>query len=204
MSAALISRSLMFSPSALPSPVLTSALRQTLPSDDIHAPVRQALYNVLADKYTVLIDCASERGVLPPDVRERVCGDLGRAILRACVKDPTRLESAVVLLYGDAEACASTRALINEAFPVIVMVPTERDVTLYRDDEVIATFGKVPHKPWTFLRVALDIAGEAGKGAEVLSYAGPYGDAAMHDAIPVSFPLQDRVGVSTHPARLTT
>ncbi len=164
----------------------------------MHAQVRQTLYNVLADKYTVLIDCESERGVLPSDVRERVCGDLGRAILRACVEDPTRLESAVALLYGDVEMCASVRASINEAFPVIVMVPTERDVTLYRGDEVIATFGKVPHKPWTFLRVALDIAGEAGKGAEVLSYAGPCGDAAMHDAISVSFPLQERVGASTH------
>ncbi|MFK0377055.1 hypothetical protein [Pandoraea sp. NPDC090278] len=169
-------------------------MRQTLPSDDIHASVERALHDVLADKYTVLIDCESERGVLPPDVREHVGGDLGRTILRACAEDKTRLESAIVLLYGDIETCASIRGSINGAFPVIAMVPTERHVTLYRDDEVIATFGKVPHKPWIFLRVALDIAGEAGKGAVVLSYAGPYGNTAIHDGIPTSFPLQDRVG----------
>jgi len=182
----------MFSTSALPPTALTSvALSQSLPSDDIHAPVNHALHDVLADKYTVLIDCVSERGVLPPDVRERVCDDLGSAILRACAEDPTRLESAVVLLYGDVEMCGSVRASINEAFPVIAMVPTGRHVTLYRDDEVIATLGKGPHKPWTSLRVALEIAGKIGKGAEVLSYAGPYGDAAMLDAIPTRFPLQE-------------
>ncbi|AKC68942.1 hypothetical protein MB84_04895 [Pandoraea oxalativorans] len=187
----------MFCPSASPLTAgMSVALHQTLPSDDIHASVEQALHDVFADKYTVLIDCESERGVLPPDVREHVCSDLGEAILCACAEDPTRLESAVVLLYGDVEMCTSIRGAINEAFPVVAMVPTERHVTLYRDDEVIATFGKVPHKPWTFLRVALGIAGKAGKGAEVLSYAGAHGMAAMLDAIPTSFPLQDRVVAS--------
>ncbi|VVE45462.1 hypothetical protein PPN31114_04388 [Pandoraea pneumonica] len=181
-----------------PTPPLPA--QSVMPSDRLHTGIKETLQRVLADKYVVLIDYRSERGMPPADVLQRLPHDLRVVLDRAAVADAEIPANALAIAYAGEVPFSSIRGALAGTMPTVGFVQDSGNPVVFVDiDDARHLIQRNPHTATTFVNSALCIAKECGKGAEVVSYDGALTQAAVDEGFNATFPLREW---SAQPSRL--
>ncbi|MGC7405867.1 hypothetical protein ACPWR0_17900 [Pandoraea pneumonica] len=164
----------------------------SVPSDKIHLGIKETLRSVLADRYVILVDCQYEGDLPPADVLQRLPHDLRVVIDRAAVADAKIPADTLVIVHGSEASFGSIRSALAGTVRTTGFVQENGNPAVFVDvDDARHLIKQNPHSAATFVNFALRIAKEYGKGAEVVSYDGPFTQSATDDGYGATFPLRE-------------